>query len=956
MTTPKNTSRLLWTLLWISVAACVLVITASFEFASRSLANVNQHLAVQGFLSDEIGHCTLCRGSCRRGIAHCYADSDKSVAVVYVYYAVQGNYSDNLKYFITNGVGYSTEVDFSILLRGPAPADMIDTRENVFVFRDDLNQGYDVGGWVQGLRLLQQKTERLYHYFIFMNSSVRGPFLPFYTSSSKLQWITYLIRPLDDTTKLSGISINCPDGVGRKIPHLQSMVWATDYDTLLGLVNANLWQVPKTKFDTLKFEGDLSFFVLQQGYNIHTLQRKYTNWDFRALLTQTNPCQNIDLDVFYKNGWYSDMTPHPYEYIFMKTNRGVAEKSLTAYTSWPQKDLDMRLVAFSHNLNLEGASLYLFDLITHLKDDYKIRVVSPQDGPLKRLYESFNVETLVCTNALACLDPSSKVVLFNTVLFGIVIETLEKRENIDFKIIWLLHEHDIHNYQRFMSPIYNATSNVRLVFCSYSLSKIYPMHEKHFYIVQGWVRDGNTYYRRNDIEARKKLKVLKEKNYFLISLIGTVCQRKRQLEFLRSFREYLQDVHRVDVKVIIIGTSSDDPMLDDVSTFVRAFLRDNVLIMTGVLQVTTLFRYIDLHWSNSVSEAFPLNILEAAYHGVPVVSTDIAAVREMLPRGSYAHYKLDSDIKNVLRHTLNHYDKLKEYSKIGTKYVVSKHSSHNGLQKWKAVLFDVQDSSADVCIIVRTYHAHRSHKFYNLTSLLLSIKNLEYEKWHVWVVNTDAEEFGDLSKIVYDIGDIRINLLDLKAPKFTAADPGYRVTDKAIKYCKKGTRWLLITNGNNYYYPSFLNNLDPNYDIIASDFYSRYTHEYDGDIYGSGCANFLDGAKFGSCKRNLLRLYHTDLGANILNLHKFQCQKMSFSEMMVQDSSQDSQMIEVLVYFGWKVKHIYECLFSHNPNAFSCSINHGVWDLVSSSCIHKDDVQLQNKVRVCGDLDVISSQ
>jgi hypothetical protein len=53
-----------------------------------------------------------------------------------------------------------------------------------------------------------------YKYFIVLNSSLRGPFLPLSWPKSHLHWSEIFTSKLSDDIKLVGLSINCPDGVG----------------------------------------------------------------------------------------------------------------------------------------------------------------------------------------------------------------------------------------------------------------------------------------------------------------------------------------------------------------------------------------------------------------------------------------------------------------------------------------------------------------------------------------------------------------------------------------------------------------------------------------------------------------------------------------------------------------------------------------------------------------------
>jgi len=92
------------------------------------------------------------------------------------------------------------------------------------------NECLDFGAWSYGLSTLDWQSGK-YKHFIFINSSVRGPFVPHYVPRF-IHWtqlFTHLLREDGDghaangPIKLVGLSINCAIS-----PHVQSMLWATD--------------------------------------------------------------------------------------------------------------------------------------------------------------------------------------------------------------------------------------------------------------------------------------------------------------------------------------------------------------------------------------------------------------------------------------------------------------------------------------------------------------------------------------------------------------------------------------------------------------------------------------------------------------------------------------------------------------------------------------------------------
>lgn len=92
------------------------------------------------------------------------------------------------------------------------------------------NECLDFGAWAYGLSKTNWRGGH-YKRFIFINSSVRGPFVPQYVPKSIhwTQFFTNLLREDGDgyadngPIKLVGLTINC-----QFSPHVQSMLWATD--------------------------------------------------------------------------------------------------------------------------------------------------------------------------------------------------------------------------------------------------------------------------------------------------------------------------------------------------------------------------------------------------------------------------------------------------------------------------------------------------------------------------------------------------------------------------------------------------------------------------------------------------------------------------------------------------------------------------------------------------------
>ena len=74
----------------------------------------------------------------------------------------------------------------------------------------------------------------MYKFFVWVNSSVRGPFLPAYLAGT-MHWTEALTGKLTESVKLVGATINCGGGYfhPNPQPHVQSYAIATDQVGLL---------------------------------------------------------------------------------------------------------------------------------------------------------------------------------------------------------------------------------------------------------------------------------------------------------------------------------------------------------------------------------------------------------------------------------------------------------------------------------------------------------------------------------------------------------------------------------------------------------------------------------------------------------------------------------------------------------------------------------------------------
>uniref|UniRef100_A0A6C0CNA3 Rhamnan synthesis protein F n=1 Tax=viral metagenome TaxID=1070528 RepID=A0A6C0CNA3_9ZZZZ len=231
--------------------------------------------------------------------------------VLYIFHEM--NY--RVEHFFKNAIFYHETTDFIVICNNlnikfehllPTFVKVI-KRENI---------GFDFGGWSDCILDNKYHETSYYDYFIFVNSSVIGPFIPSYFNEN---WTNIYINGLNSDVKLFGSTINAIVNP-MKWSHVQSYIFAMDINTLQFLVEKNIFSKNHEKVfhDAIwKREVPMSRKIIENGWNIGCLFKPYKNIDF----TFKNNNRKIMYihDIFSKenrNNLWND-----YDLVFIKGNR-----------------------------------------------------------------------------------------------------------------------------------------------------------------------------------------------------------------------------------------------------------------------------------------------------------------------------------------------------------------------------------------------------------------------------------------------------------------------------------------------------------------------------------------------------------------------------------------------------------------------------------------------------------
>lgn len=261
-----------------------------------------------------------------------------STAVVYHYFERDLTYKNNLIYFLS--VAILESVDYFILISGDCTV-ALPARPNVTYIKTE-NWNNDFGGYI---KFFQVAPVDNYDFFVFINSSVRGPFLPSY---SKMPWVNAFTERLCGDVHLVGASINIlPEsathtrrfsavyGYTPPFVHAQTTAYALSANAARYLIDIGFYNVERalTKKEVIvQYELRLSQEIIRHGWNIGCFLPGYEGLDYRNLSMTYPNISSRNGDVLFERAFYG-RTLAPTEAMFVKVNRNmISEADLSSVT------------------------------------------------------------------------------------------------------------------------------------------------------------------------------------------------------------------------------------------------------------------------------------------------------------------------------------------------------------------------------------------------------------------------------------------------------------------------------------------------------------------------------------------------------------------------------------------------------------------------------------------------
>jgi len=202
--------------------------------------------------------------------------------VLYVFH----EYNHRAKQFLLHSIFYDENVDFIIICNNKSiniDDDVVHYNVSI-LYRDNI--GYDFGGWSDGL--LTNDLYKNYTHFIFLNSSVCGPYLP---PKYRGKWTEMFLKKITGNVKLVGSTINAnlmelskEDDPKLLWAHVQTYSFSMDIIALQYLIDCGIFSntkyVESHHHAIYEKEVQMSRVIINNGWNIGSLLPIYQGVDF----------------------------------------------------------------------------------------------------------------------------------------------------------------------------------------------------------------------------------------------------------------------------------------------------------------------------------------------------------------------------------------------------------------------------------------------------------------------------------------------------------------------------------------------------------------------------------------------------------------------------------------------------------------------------------------------------
>jgi O-antigen biosynthesis protein len=357
---------------------------------------------------------------------------------------------------------------------------------------------------------------------------------------------------------------------------------------------------------------------------------------------------------------------------------------------YAHRPLKLRAAVVTHNLNLEGAPLFIFEYARYLaeKAGWEVTVFSPADGPLRKKFEDAGLPVTLLdvtpfTKAETAEEFQAQLKKFAKDPRWSSIDLFIGNTVVAYWMVLLaqqlgkpsaLYIHESNTPRKFLAEHNIAAPEIiplveraikeagRVIFTARSTRQFYEelSGNDNFRNLDSWVdiERIERFAATNDKRALRKKYGLDPEATLVVN-IGSVCQRKGQHIFIRAIDALMKQhgpsfADKGKIEFIMVG-AREGLYLESIQQDIELMGLTNATLFPETLDIYDWYRLADVFVCTSFEESFPRVLLESASFKIPIISTNVNGIPEMLqnndeayliPAGDYA--KLAATMKTCL--------------------------------------------------------------------------------------------------------------------------------------------------------------------------------------------------------------------------------------------------------------------------------------------------------------------
>jgi O-antigen biosynthesis protein len=396
------------------------------------------------------------------------------------------------------------------------------------------------------------------------------------------------------------------------------------------------------------------------------------------------PCSYLsdDLNLISKHKNFKDRYYNPNQHNEELFKPDYNKNNRLRY--FEKKKPRLKMMFFTHNLNIEGAPMVMFNVAKHLHatENFQIEVSTMADGPMRSSYEKEGITVSVMDvfpnlkkdNYAAfvqwlgnyLLDRNINLVYANTLDAFWAIDASYFAE---IPSVWGIHEsidpidyYNSHNHFKKLAPWIFKTilKTNRNVFVCKATMRLFEKYN-HFANMD-FIYNGVRFQSDHLPEKSKIAKKLNLPDKTIITIIGTICERKGQIDFVKTAKNLLKSTG--NLHFMIIGKNFGDEyyqrLVDEIGRVA------DIVVLENQENILDFYKCSDIFVCCSYNESFPLVILEAMECSLPIVTTPVFGISEQLTDGETALFYRPGDVmqlENKIKYLLDHKEQAIEMGK-----------------------------------------------------------------------------------------------------------------------------------------------------------------------------------------------------------------------------------------------------------------------------------------------------